>query len=36
MKMADKLQEINKNRAEYLRRMTYKTIFIYTHFQLDF
>ena len=36
MKMADKLQEINKNRAEYLRRMTYKTIFIYTHLQLDF
>lgn len=32
MKMADKLG--NTNRAEYLRRMTYKTVFIYHHLQL--
>lgn len=33
MKMADKLG--NANSAEYLRRMTYKTVFIYHHLQLD-
>lgn len=32
MKMANKLG--NTNRAEYLRRMTYKTVFIYHHLQL--
>ena len=32
MKMAGKLG--NTNRAEYLRRMTYKTVFIYQHLQL--
>lgn len=32
MKMADKLG--NTNSAEYLRRMTYKTVFIYHHLQL--
>lgn len=32
MKMADKIG--NTNLAEYLRRMTYKTVFIYQHLQL--
>ena len=33
MKMADKLG--NTNLAEYFRRLTYKAVFIYQHFQLD-
>lgn len=33
MKMADKLK--NTNLAEYIRHMTYKTVFIYQHLQLE-
>ena len=35
MEMANALQPINQNRAEYLRHITYKTVFIYSHLQLD-
>jgi len=35
MEMANALQPINQNRAEYLRHITYKTVFIFSHLQLD-
>ena len=34
MSLADKLQKVSEHRAQYLRHLTYKVVFIYQHLQL--